>query len=115
MSETPGYYLSPEQNSSLALIALVSGIFGITMFPVIGSIVAVISGRMAKREIDESGGTRGGSNLAQAGLILGWTGLVLSLLGCVMAYGVFGCSFIALVNRLSIEGFGQGISNLIIF
>lgn len=78
MSETPGYYLSPEKNSALAVLALVSGIFGITMFPLIGSVVALLFGRLAKREIEESGGTLGGYNLAQAGLILGWIGTNIS-------------------------------------
>jgi hypothetical protein len=102
MSELPGYYLSPEKNSALAVISLVSGIVGITLFPLIGSVVAIISGRSAKREIDESGGTLGGYNLAQAGLILGWIGLVFTILGFVIAFGVLGCSASVLVFFLGV-------------
>lgn len=100
MPETPGYYLSPEKISSLAVVALVSGTLGITLFPLIGSIVAVISGRLAKQEIDESGGTLGGNNLAQTGLLLGWIGLGLTLLGFCIAFGILGCSFLVLVFSL---------------
>ena len=102
MSDTPGYYLSPEKNSSLAVVALISGILGVALFPLIGSIVAIISGRLAKREIDESGGTLGGINMAQAGMMLGWIGLALTLLGFSIAFGILGCSLIVFVFRLGI-------------
>lgn len=115
MSETSGYYLSPEKNSSLAVISLVSGIVGITLFPMIGSIVAIISGRLALREIDESGGTLGGSNLAQAGLILGWIGFGLTLLGFCFAFGILGCSVIMFVFHLGADEFGQAYQALVIF
>ena len=106
MSEKPGYYSSSPQNSTLAIIALVAGLLGITIFPLIGSVVAVIAGPMAKREIDESGGTLGGENLAQIGMILGWIGLALSLLGCCIAVGVFGFSFLLIMFGLGVDEFG---------
>ena len=107
MSGTPGYYLSAEKNSTLAVIALVSGIVGITVFPLIGSVLALIIGRLALREIDESGGTLGGDNLAQVGLVLGWVGLALSLLGCSVALEILGCSLTAFLFRLYLDEFGQ--------
>ena len=106
MSENPGYYSTSTKNSTLAIIALVAGILGVTFFPLIGSIVAVISGPMAKREIDESGGTLGGESLAQIGMILGWIGLALSVLGCCIAFGVIGCSFITLIFGQGVEEYG---------
>ena len=42
----------------------------------IGSILAIIFGRQARREIDASGGAQGGRGLATAGIILGWIGIV---------------------------------------
>ena len=106
MSDNSGYYSSPVQDSTLAIIALVAGILGITFFPLIGSIVAVIAGPLAKREIDESGGTLGGESIAHIGMILGWIGLALSLLGCCIAIGVFGLSFLLLMFGLGVEEFG---------
>jgi hypothetical protein len=105
MSEDPGYYTSSAPNSTLSIVALVAGILGITFFPLIGSIVAVIVGPMAKREIDESGGTLGGTNLAQIGMILGWVGLAFSLCGCVIAVGVFGFSFLMGLFAISSESY----------
>jgi hypothetical protein len=101
MSENPGYYSSSAPNSTLAIITLVASILGITVFPLIGSIIAVIVGPMAKREIDESGGTLGGENLAQIGIILGWIGLGLSFIGCCIV-------LVALVFPLMILMFGLG-------
>jgi len=105
MSEDPGYYASSAPNSTLAIVALVAGILGVSLFPLIGSLVAVIVGPMAKREIDESGGTLGGENLAQIGIILGWVGLALSLCGCCIAIGVFGFSFFMAMFAISSESY----------
>ena len=89
------YYESPQTvpNSSMAILSLVAGILGLTMFPVIGSIVALITGSMAKREINESGGTLGGEGLAQAGIILGWIGVAVSVLGVCVFGLVFALPF----------------------
>ena len=57
-------------NSSMAVVSLVAGILGLTFFPFLGAIVAVITGPMAKKEIRESGGTLGGEGIATAGIIL---------------------------------------------
>ncbi len=69
------------QTSSMAIVSLVAGILGFTLIPVLGSIVAVITGPMAKKEILGSAGRLGGEGLAQAGIILGWAGIALSVLG----------------------------------
>ncbi len=75
-----GYNPAPP-NSSTALIALIAGILGLTFIPVIGSIVAVITGPMAKKEIRESAGALSGDGLATAGIVLGWIGIALTILG----------------------------------
>lgn len=72
-------------NSSMAIVSLVAAILGFTFFPVVGSIVAVITGPMAKREIAESAGSLGGEGLAKAGTILGWVGIGLSVIGICIA------------------------------
>lgn len=76
-------------NSSMAIISLVSGILGLSLVPLIGSIVAVITGPMAKREIRESGGMLAGEGMATAGIVLGWIGIAMSLMGLCVACFIF--------------------------
>ena len=75
----------PVQNSSTAIISLIAGILGLTLLPLIGSIVAIITGMMAKKEIrtaQNNGTLIGGDGMATAGLVLGWVGLVLGAFVC---------------------------------
>jgi hypothetical protein len=76
-------YYSQEQvqTSTLAIVSLVSGIVSWVLLPLIGSIIAVITGHMAKREIRESLGKLSGDGLATAGLILGYIQLAFIVLG----------------------------------
>ena len=41
-------------NSTMAVVSLVSGILGLTLLPILGSIVALIVGYIAKQEIRDS-------------------------------------------------------------
>ena len=75
----PAYPVT-KRDSSLAIVSLVSGIIGWTIIPFIGSIVAVITGHLAKKEIRESGNTMSGDGMALAGLILGYTMIGITLL-----------------------------------
>lgn len=85
----PPYQPVPVQNSTTAVFSLIAGILGLTVFPGIGSIIAVITGHMAKSEIARSGGTLGGGTAATVGLILGYIGIV----GMVLGLCVFGLAF----------------------
>jgi hypothetical protein len=76
------------QSSTMAIISLIAGILGLTFIPIIGSIVALILGYMAKNEIRASGGALSGDGMATAGIILGWVGMVFLCLGLCLA-GVF--------------------------
>lgn len=73
-----------KQDSTLAIVSLVTGILGWTILPFLGSIVAIITGHLAKKEIRESGGRLDGDGMALAGLILGYTMLGLALLGLLV-------------------------------
>ena len=69
-----------QGNNSTALASLILGILGVTMIlPFIGSLIAVILGYSAKKQIRVS--KQEGTGLATAGLILGWIGLVFTAIG----------------------------------
>ena len=80
----------PRQTSSLAIVSLVSGLLGWTLVPLIGSIVAINTGHMARSEIRRAPDRMEGDGLALAGLILGYTMLVLGTIGIILALVFFG-------------------------
>ena len=89
-------------NSSTAILSLVFGILGLTFLPVVGSVVALITGRMAKSEIEASAGALGGEGMAKAGVILGWIGVGLLALGLCLF-----CAYLIVV--LGILGAAGGL------
>ena len=103
----------PAPTSGLATASLIFGILGLTLLPTLGSIVAVILGHMAKSEIDSSAGQLEGSSLAAAGLVLGYIGLGLALLGLVVGVlwglGICGCGLCSLLSVPFIEEGGSSI------
>jgi hypothetical protein len=81
-------YPPARRESTLAIISLITGILGWTLLPFISSIVAVITGHLAKKEIRESGGTMSGDGMALAGLILGYTMIGLTILALILFFTV---------------------------
>ena len=81
MSDNQDSQLASE-TSTLAIVSLISGILSWFLFPLIGAIIAIITGHMARREIRDSQGGLTGDGMAIAGLVLGYIQLVLSLIGC---------------------------------
>jgi hypothetical protein len=69
------------QTSTLAIVSVIAGVLSWFVFPIIGAIVAVVTGHMAKNEIRQQPGSLSGDGLATAGLILGYLHLVLVALG----------------------------------
>lgn len=63
---------SPTQTNTLAIVSLVSGIAGWTVVPFFGAILAVVTGHMARREIQQSAEPLEGEGVAIAGLYLGY-------------------------------------------
>ena len=76
--------------SGAATVSLIFGILAYVFLPLIGAIVAVIAGHMARNEIRASGGRLGGNGLATAGLVLGYIqiGLLVLFVCAVLAIGV---------------------------
>jgi len=74
-----GAYATSGETSGKAIASLVLGIGGFVIFPLVLSILAIVFGRSAKREIAERPGL-GGTGLATAGIVLGWIGVALAVL-----------------------------------
>ncbi len=92
MSQEPIYQQTPTPppvapNSTMAMVSMISGIVGWTVAPLLGSLVAIITGHAAKREIKENMGQLGGDGMATAGLVMGYLQLIPSVL-CVCTIGV---------------------------
>ena len=87
-------YAPARPNNSLALVSLLCGIGGWTILPFIASIVAVVTGHMARRQIRETG--EGGDGMAVAGLILGYIviggGLIFLVFFLAMGLSIFGAA-----------------------
>ena len=83
------YNLPPT--STMAIISLIAAILGFTVFPVIGSVVAILTGYAARKETRAVPALAGGDGLATAGIIMGWIQAGLAVVGvcCFIAYFVF--------------------------
>ena len=83
--------------STLAIVSLVAALLGFTFLPVIGGIVALITGYMARNETRSIPPKASGDELATAGIIMGWIQIALFIVGvcCILAFivlslGTFG-------------------------
>ena len=83
--------------STLAIVSLVSAILGFTFVPIIGTIVALITGYMARSETRAIPARASGDGLATAGIIMGWVQVALAVITvcCAIAYFVFVLGFFA--------------------
>lgn len=70
------------RTSGLAITSLVTGILSWVLIPILGAIIAVVTGHIAKREIRASAGQLSGEGMATAGLILGYINLLLIAIPC---------------------------------
>ncbi|MDO5506091.1 MAG: DUF4190 domain-containing protein [Pseudoxanthomonas suwonensis] len=77
---------TPGPTNVLAVLSLVAGILGWSLLPVIGGIVAIITGHVARGQLARAAGRESGDGLALAGLILGY--LSLALLAAAIAFFV---------------------------
>ncbi|WP_343652366.1 DUF4190 domain-containing protein [Stenotrophomonas sp.] len=82
--------VAPRQTSTVAVLSLVLGIAGWTVLPFVASIVAIITGHMARAEIRRRPTDLDGDGLALTGLILGWLNVGMVLLGILALIAFFG-------------------------
>ncbi len=71
---------SPVPTNGMAIASLILGIAGLTVVPTIGSVLALILGYMGKRDIRQRPTETTGEGLATAGIVMGWIGIVLTVL-----------------------------------
>ena len=89
--QNPYNYNVSLPTSSMAIVSLIAGILGFTLFPFIASIVAIFTGYAARKETRATPPTAGGDGLATAGIVMGWIGVGLAVIGlcCFVIYFVF--------------------------
>ena len=80
----------PPETNGKAITALVLGIGGFLVCPIVLSVAAIIIGGQARNEIRASQGRQTGDGMAKAGVILGWVSLALTVLFIIgiIAFGV---------------------------
>ena len=87
---------APAETAPLAIVSLVSGILGWVALPVIGAVIAVVTGHIARGQIRDARGDLQGDGLAMVGLVLGYLSLALVLFS-VMLFLIFGAGLLALL------------------
>ncbi|MGY0619118.1 DUF4190 domain-containing protein [Lysobacter sp. A378] len=90
-----------RRTSVLAIISLVAGLLGWTVLPFVGSIVAIVTGHLARSEIRRDPGVMEGDGLALAGLVLGYAMVVIAVLSVIAMLLFFGglAAFFALASN----------------
>jgi thiol:disulfide interchange protein len=91
MSYQPPVY---KPTNTLAIVSLIFGIASWCVLPMLGMIVAIVCGHMARGEIRRAAGTMEGDGFAVAVLVLGYAQLLLGLLMALFFIGllIFGVS-----------------------
>lgn len=84
----PGFAPPGQKLNSLALISLICGILTWVMLPIVGALAAVITGHLARREIQRTG--EDGATFALIGLISGYVHLALGAIVIILLIVVFG-------------------------
>ena len=92
-----------RSSSNLAIISLVMGILGWTVVPFIGSVIAVVTGHLARAEIRREPERLEGDGMAVAGLVLGYSLIIISLIGLALLVLFFG-GLAVLLGWLGLSG-----------
>jgi hypothetical protein len=81
--------------STLAIVSLVTGLLGFGVIPVLGSIIALITGYMARKETRAVPPVASGDGMATAGIIMGYVQMGLLVIGacCFVAAFLFPAIF----------------------
>jgi hypothetical protein len=86
-------YYQPWQPTTTNGLAIASLVLGILWLYWLGSVLALVFGYVAKRQIASSGGRQQGGGMATAGIVLGWIGV--GFLTLFILLGVLGAAWSA--------------------
>lgn len=89
------------RTSALAIVSLVAGLLGWSVMPVIGSLVAIITGHLARSEVRRS--SLEGDGLAVAGLVLGYAMFAVAIM-FVFAILLFFGGLLGFITLASVWG-----------
>lgn len=84
----PMFVAPRRRTNGLAVASLLTSVLWMWWF---GSVLAIVLGHLALRQIDRSEGREGGRGLAVAGLVIGYLGVFVAAL--VLVFGTFGRQF----------------------
>jgi Domain of unknown function (DUF4190) len=97
LPQTPYPATPVKPMSSAAIVSLVAAFLSWIVLPLIGAVVAIVAGHIARGDIRRSNGTLDGDVLAIIGLVLGYLQIVLTL--CVIfAFVLFFGGIAALIG-----------------
>ncbi|GAA1810665.1 DUF4190 domain-containing protein [Agromyces neolithicus] len=85
----PGYGQpagAPAKTNVLAIVSLIASISAFVILPFIGSIAGVICGHIGLSQIKKTG--EQGRGMAVAGLIIGYVGIVLAIIGTIVFFAI---------------------------
>ncbi|NJN97102.1 MAG: DUF4190 domain-containing protein [Anaerolineales bacterium] len=85
--QQPDY--ASSQTNTMAIISVIAGVVSWVALPLIGGVVAIVTGHMARNEIKNNPGMQG-DGLAIAGLILGYLHMVTFCGGVLLFLLIFG-------------------------
>ena len=103
--ESQGTQLYGPQTSSMAVVSLVLGIASYFVIPLLGAIAAVITGNLAKKEIQQDPENLSGEGLARWGMILGWVNIGISVIGMCLALLIFILSLLMIFGLAAVPFF----------
>jgi hypothetical protein len=78
----------PSRWNLLSIAALVAGVVGFVVYPLVPSVLAIVLGLRARRQIDSQPGSKG-RLAAEAGVVLGWAAMALLVLSGAGLIAVF--------------------------
>lgn len=79
-----------RETNSMAIVSLIFGVLGWSFLPVVGGLVAIVTGHLARGEIRRAAVQPQGDGLAVAGLVLGYSVVGLAVAGLAMILLFFG-------------------------
>lgn len=79
-----------RETNTLAIVSLIFGVLGWSFLPLVGSLVAIVTGHLARGEIRRATVRQQGDGLAVAGLVLGYVAIASALMFVMVALLFFG-------------------------